>query len=52
MKQMYNVHLAKFTTVKIGGNAVEMLIPETVDELSEIVRLRKPLHFLGGGRIY
>ena len=49
MKKIYNVQLAKFTTVKIGGNAVEMLIPETVDELSEIVRLRKPLHFLGGG---
>ena len=48
MKKMYNVQLAQYTTIKIGGVATEMLIPESVDELRKIIRERKPSHFLGG----
>lgn len=41
--------LCKHTTVKIGGMASEYLVPESVEELMDIVENRHPEYFIGGG---
>lgn len=51
MKTRKNVQLKQYTTIRIGGVAKTMLIPETVNELTEIMNLQKNIFFLGGGRI-
>jgi UDP-N-acetylmuramate dehydrogenase len=37
MKILYNESLAKYTTVKIGGCAQNLFIPESVNELTELI---------------
>ena len=49
MKELTNQNLSKYTTVRIGGVAKRMLVPESVDELIEIVRKESPKYFIGGG---
>lgn len=49
MKQLENQPLSKYTTIRLGGIAKTMLIPESVDELCNIIRERKPDYFIGGG---
>ena len=49
MKALENQSLSKYTTVRIGGIARRMLIPESVEELIEVIREESPKHFIGGG---
>lgn len=49
MKYLYNEDLSKYTTIHIGGKAQEVIIPETVEELCDIIRERSPEYFIGGG---
>lgn len=52
MKMLVNEELSKYTTVRIGGVAQEMYIPESVEELLDIVKKNKLDYFLGGEVIY
>ena len=49
MKKINNAQLKKYTTIQIGGVANCLIIPETSEELIDIVREKKPKYFLGGG---
>ncbi len=49
MLELLNEDLGKYTTIKIGGTAKRMLIPETTAELVEIINEQSPKYFLGGG---
>lgn len=49
MKVLQNEPLAKYTTLKLGGTADALYIPETEDELIALVKEKKPRYFLGGG---
>jgi len=44
-----NVDLSKFTTVKVGEIAREFVTPESVEELTEVIRDRKPKYKIAGG---
>ena len=49
MIELYNEDLSKYTTVRIGGTAEKMLIPESIDDLAEIIRKKTTKYFIGGG---
>lgn len=49
MQIIENENLSKYTTVGIGGNVKEMVIPESRDELLSILKEKKPKYILGGG---
>ncbi len=49
MKILYNEELKKHTTFKCGGTAKEFLIPESVEELIQVIKERSPKHIIGGG---
>lgn len=44
-----NVELSKYTTIRIGGIAKKMLIPENVDELTELLQKQSIRYMIGGG---
>ncbi len=45
-----NVSLAKYTTFRMGGMAKKLIVPETEEELVDVVRNRKlPRYLIGGG---
>lgn len=44
-----NENLAKYTTVKIGGDAATLYIPESVDELAGLIREKGMLPLISGG---
>ena len=44
-----NVELSKYTTIKIGGIAEKMYIPENEEEIVRLFNEKKPIHYLGGG---
>lgn len=49
MKIESNVDLSKYTTFKMGGIANKMYIPETEEELVDLINNLHPEYFLGGG---
>ncbi len=49
MKILENQSLGKYTTIRIGGTAKRFLIPESVDELINLVLKESPEYFIGGG---
>lgn len=49
MKRAENQGLDQYTTIRIGGIAKRLLMPESVDELADLVKAEKPKYFLGGG---
>ena len=49
MQVLINEDLKKYTTVRIGGVADKLYIPETTTELVELVRDYSPEYFIGGG---
>lgn len=49
MKCEQNVDLSKYTTIRIGGFAKNMLIPEDIAELKMIINKYHPRYFIGGG---
>ncbi len=49
MKIINNEDLSKYTTIRIGGIAKIMYIPESRDELLEVVRTIPSSHVIGGG---
>ena len=44
-----NVDLSKYTTFKMCGTAKKMYIPESEDELVDLINTLHPEYFLGGG---
>lgn len=44
-----NEDLKKYTTMKIGGMAKRMVVPETKEELVEVVLKENPKYCIGGG---
>lgn len=46
---LQNEKLSSHTTVRLGGEAAEYLIPESLEELTALVRERDPRYFIGGG---
>ena len=49
MKVYRDELLSKYTTVRIGGITKTMLVPETVEELINIIAEESPKYFVGGG---
>jgi len=49
MKINHNEELSKYTTIRIGGTAENFYIPESVEELNEIITTKKNVVFIGGG---
>lgn len=49
MVEKHNEDLSAYTTVRIGGTAERMLIPESTEELLEVIRRYDPKYYLGGG---
>lgn len=51
MKILQDVDLSAFTTIRIGGIARKMLIPESADEMLKIIEQQgdTPLRIVGGG---
>lgn len=49
MIKLLNQDLSQYTTIKIGGIAREMLVPEDIKELLFIVNTFSPIYFIGGG---
>lgn len=51
MKILNDVSLATYTTIKIGGIAKKLYVPENVSELAEIVTeiMPEPLYIISGG---
>lgn len=49
MKIEKDADLSKLTTVHIGGIAKELIIPESISELVEIINIEKIQYFIGGG---
>ena len=49
MKILHYENLAKYTTIKIGGNAKNFYIPENEKELLSLVRDLNEYKILGGG---
>ena len=52
MKVLQNESLKKYTTVRIGGMAKTMYVPENTHELVEILKKETNVRILGGGRIF
>ena len=44
-----NESLSKHTTIEIGGFVKEYIIPETTDELINVIQTKHPKYFIGGG---
>ena len=49
MIELIHEDLSKYTTIRIGGIANRLLIPENRDELTEVIREKRPVFFIGGG---
>lgn len=49
MKELENISLETYTTIKVGGVAKKLYVPETNDELIELIRNKKPKYYIGGG---
>ncbi len=49
MVELKDADLSKYTTVRIGGTARRLLIPENTDELLETINTLKPEYFISGG---
>ena len=49
MKELMNQALSKYTTVRLGGTARTVLIPESTEELIHIINTKHPQYFIGGG---
>lgn len=49
MKILNNEPLSKYTTIRLGGIAEKMYIPETAEELVELLREESIQYVLGGG---
>ena len=49
MKILSNVWLKNYTTIRIGGLVKTMLIPETVDELKNVINVHGNKFVFGGG---
>lgn len=49
MKTLSDVDLSKLTTIKIGGIARTMKIPESTEELIDLIQKDKPEYYIGGG---
>ena len=49
MKILNNEDLSKHTTIRIGGIADKMLVPESTQELIDIINEHNPQYFIGGG---
>ena len=49
MKVLVDEDLSKYTTIRIGGKTNNMLIPETTEELIEVVNDNSPKYYIGGG---
>ena len=49
MRILADADLAKLTTVKIGGTAKTLVIPESTEELIELIRKKTPVYYIGGG---
>lgn len=49
MKILKNEKLDKYTTVRIGGTAETLYIPESTEELIQLIRDKNPKYFIGGG---
>ena len=49
MKCLVNEDLSKYTTVRIGGTAKKMFVPENEDELLKVIEEENPKYFIGGG---
>lgn len=49
MKCLKNESLSKHTTIRLGGNAKLFVIPETTDELLDLIVKKNPRYFIGGG---
>ncbi len=49
MVEIKNADLSKYTTVRIGGTARKLLIPESTEELLETVNTQRPEYFISGG---
>lgn len=48
MKELHDVSLVKYTSIRIGGTAKRMFIPESVEDLIELMKLDTPINMLGG----
>lgn len=49
MKVLSNVELKKYTTVRIGGIAEKFIIPQNIEELTDVMRKDNPKYLIGGG---
>lgn len=49
MKILKDISMKKYTTVHIGGNVKLMYVPESEDELLDLIKTQKPSLFVGGG---
>lgn len=49
MKQLKNEKLSNHTTIRLGGIAKTFLIPESIDELCNVIQDKNPKYFIGGG---
>ncbi len=49
MRVLYNEDLRKYTSVRIGGTAKAMFVPENTGELLELAQKQHPVYFVGGG---
>ncbi len=49
MKELFNVSLREYTSIRIGGIAKRMMVPESVDELLTLMDKDMSMRFLGGG---
>ena len=49
MKELHNIDLSNYTTVRIGGIAKTFLIPENTSELLNLIQEKTPKYYIGGG---
>lgn len=49
MRVLSNEDLSIHTTIKIGGISKEYFIPESTEELLQIIQQKSPKYFIGGG---
>lgn len=49
MKILDHIDLEKYTTIRIGGTADFMYVPENTEELMKIISEYSPLSVIGGG---
>ena len=48
MKILENENLSRYTSIGIGGNAIKMYVPESIEEMIEISRNIDCSRILGG----